>query len=533
MRWLGELKILMNGGCGWRRGPEVTTQELLERKIEAGAHHPGKEHHSASDEKDDAAHECHHEVNVILVLSIFFPLLLLLLGENTLDPTVGILGILRREDSFNELLDLTADHADLEEVGILGSVLLVDLPGQVTEAITQDAKVLGRGEHQRAGIALGDLDVALENIVVAEAQLQRSDSHGLGDGTEVKYTLLPQASEVEETLVSVLQGIEDHIRVAVQSSLLELRLEEVFKIVHMLGPDLLGPEATFIIVVLSDVSDDVGLLQEETHRLLQMGAFEESRVGQLGLDEQAGETLTDQAGNVVAVLIIFLDRLDAGVRQLSLSAVVGHTVTHLGRDVLDDCLVGGLHLHELGDDTRELNQQLTVLLLLAVASEVPSLLSQEILEATEQGLLRLERNRGIILDGIQTAKDKVEDADGHEQLGMEFLNDSTEASASQVKELETILLRLSLIGGITLMRGVVPNFPVRETISDMILELSTWTNRQGLPLNDRPQLVRMETVVDGIANETHDGQMADGKCKEKKKKGGTGGRKRRKRKSPN
>jgi hypothetical protein len=90
--------------------------------------------------------------------------------------------------------------------------------------------------------------------------------------------LLPEASEVEETLVSVLQGVEYHLGVTVQSSLLELRLEQVIEVVNILGPDLLGPEATLIIVVLSDVSDDVGLLQEETHRLLQMGAFEESRV---------------------------------------------------------------------------------------------------------------------------------------------------------------------------------------------------------------------------------------------------------------
>lgn len=58
---------------------------------------------------------------------------------------------------------------------------------------------------------------------------------------------------------------------------------------------------------------------------------------------------------------------------------------------------------------------------------------------------------------------------------MELLDDSAEASACQVQELETILLGLSLIGGVTLMRGVVPDFPVGETISDVILELSTWT----------------------------------------------------------
>lgn len=100
------LKVLVNDRSRWRRRPEVAVEQLLEGKVEAGTHQPGKEHHCASDEEDNAAHEGHHEVDIALVLGIFLPLLLLLLGENTLDPAVGILGILRREDSLDELLDL-------------------------------------------------------------------------------------------------------------------------------------------------------------------------------------------------------------------------------------------------------------------------------------------------------------------------------------------------------------------------------------------------------------------------------------------
>ena len=100
----GGLEIIADSGR--RRRPEVTTEELLESEIEASTHHPGGKHHNASNKNDDAAHECHHEVNVTLVLRIFLLSLELLLRENTLDSAVGFLGSLGWEDSFDELLDL-------------------------------------------------------------------------------------------------------------------------------------------------------------------------------------------------------------------------------------------------------------------------------------------------------------------------------------------------------------------------------------------------------------------------------------------
>jgi len=116
---------------------------------------------------------------------------------------------------------------------------------------------------------------------------------------------------------------------------------------------------------------------------MEVRTIKQGRVGQLGLDKQTGKTLTNQTGNIVAILIVFLDSLDTSIGQLSLSAVIGHTVAHLLRDILNDLLVGWLHVLELGDDTWELNQQLPVLLLLSVASEVPAILAQEILESTK------------------------------------------------------------------------------------------------------------------------------------------------------
>jgi hypothetical protein len=42
----------------------------------------------------------------------------------------------------------------------------------------------------------------------------------------------------------------------------------------------------------------------------------------------------------------------------------------------------------------------------------------------------------IIFDGIQAAQDEVEEADGHQQLGVEFLDDGREGARGQVEEVE-------------------------------------------------------------------------------------------------
>ena len=316
--------------------------------------------------------------------------------------------------------------------------------GIPSEHLADQLEILGRLQHQLAGIALGDLDVALEHGVVSEAQLQRGNRHGLRDGAEVEDALLSQAGEIEQTVLHVLERVQDHLGVAVERRLAVLGLEQVLEVGDVLGPDLLGPEVPVVVMVLPDVTDDVRLLQEQAHRVVQTGPLQQGRVAKLGLDEQAGQALSDQTGHVMAIQVVFLDGLDAGVLEGGLAAVVGHAVAHLVGDVLDDGLVGGLHLLELGDDVVELNQQFPVLLLGAVAVEGPAVLLEEVLEAAQQGLLGLERDGGVILDGVEAAQDEVEDADGDEQLGMQLLDDGAEAATGLFKEFEADLLRLGL-----------------------------------------------------------------------------------------
>lgn len=336
----------------------------------------------------------------------------------------------------------------------------MNLARVLAEGSTEDTQVLRRLEHQLARLTLGDLDVTLEDRGVAEAELQRGNGHRLRDRAEVKHTLLTQASQVKQAVFNMFQSVQHHLGAAVQCSFAVLGLEQIIELLDVLGPNLFGPEATSIIVVLSDVSDDVCLLEEESHGLVQTRAFQQGRVTKLGLDEEARQSFTNQAGDVVAVQVVFLDGDHAGVIEGRLATVIGHTVAHLVSDVLDDGLVGGLHLLELGDDIVKLNQQLTVLLFGAVAIKRPAILFQEVLEATQQGFLCFQRNRRVIFDGVQPAKCEVEDADGHQQLRVELLDDGAEAPTGQVEEFEAGLLSLGFVLLIALMNRGVPDLPM-------------------------------------------------------------------------
>lgn len=145
----------------------------------------------------------------------------------------------------------------------------------------------------------------------------------------------------------MLERIEDHLGTALESLFPVLKLEHVFPIVDILAPDRLGPESSLVDEILVDVTDNVGLLEELTHALRQLHTLEERWVGEITLNEQAGETLAHQAGNVMAVKLVFLDSVDAVGVVLSVQGVVGHTVAHLDGDLADDVVVRLLDLLQL------------------------------------------------------------------------------------------------------------------------------------------------------------------------------------------
>jgi hypothetical protein len=138
----------------------------------------------------------------------------------------------------------------------------VDLASVLAEDLADKLQVLSALPHERAGVTLGDLDVALKHGVVLEAKFEGSDGHALGDGDEVEDGLLLYASHVEQAVLGLLKCKENHLALTLKGLLFVLWQEDLGEGVDILAPDLARPEVALVVVVLSDVADDVGLLQE-------------------------------------------------------------------------------------------------------------------------------------------------------------------------------------------------------------------------------------------------------------------------------
>lgn len=300
--------------------------------------------------------------------------------------------------------------------------------------------------------------------MILKANFKGGYSHGLGDGAEIEHALLLDAGEIEQAVIGPFQRRQDHFRAGGKCLVLILRLEEVLKVLDVLGPDFFGPESSLVVKIFLDVTDDVDLLQELAHGLVQVGPLEEGGIRLALFDEQARAAFADKACNVVTVLLVVLDRVDAVVvdAKLAFLDIVGHPVAHALGDVLDDGLVGRLELLELLNDDIELDTELSVLLVWTVLGEGPSVLLDDVVEVAKDGLLLRQWYRHVIFDGVKAAQDQIEDGDGDEDVRVQLQNDGHEAAAGHGQKMEASLQRLALLGLITLVHGVVPDLPAPD-----------------------------------------------------------------------
>lgn len=118
------------------------------------------------------------------------------------------------------------------------------------------------------GSSLSNLDISLENLRVHETQLKRCQCHDSRDGTEVEDTLVFEKREVVESVNGMAQSVDRHGAKDPDRLVLVLGpnklLKRVKSTVLRVSIDLSGPEPSSIIGVFLDVSENVGLLQEET-----------------------------------------------------------------------------------------------------------------------------------------------------------------------------------------------------------------------------------------------------------------------------
>lgn len=188
---------------------------------------------------------------------------------------------------------------------------------QLGERRTEAARVAdGEKEREREkeahldGLALADLDVLAEHARVVVAQLERREGHDGRDRAKVEDGLVAQERQVVKRVGRVAERIDDHGVEDPEALVGVLGLDDVRQLLERLlaglgaevgrredGP---RPEAAALVDVLLDVSQDVGLLQEQAHRVGQHELVGQERPLLLSRHEQAREALADEAGNVAA-----------------------------------------------------------------------------------------------------------------------------------------------------------------------------------------------------------------------------------------
>ena len=331
------------------------------------------------------------------------------------------------------------------------------------EDIADGPQILRRLKHKNARLTLGDLHISLKDCGIPEDNLQRRDGHSLRYRAEIEDTLLLQSSQVEQAIVSMFESIQHHLRNTVEGLLAVFLLEQVLPRINVFGPDLLGVEATVVFEVFVDISDDVGLLEKQTHRLVQVFTLKEGGVGEFGLGEETRKTLPNNTGNIMAIEVVVLNCVDSICADLGILGEVCHAVTHLSSDVLDDDLVGFLHLLELFDDDVEFLKEMPVLLIGPTLCESPPILLQYVVKAPQERFLLLNRKGHVIFDRIQPTENEVENCNRNKQLGVQFLYDGAEASAGLFELDEAFLQVGALLLRVALVNCLVPYFPSEQS----------------------------------------------------------------------
>lgn len=189
------------------------------------------------------------------------------------------------------------------------------------------------------GGGFSNLDVPLEDGGVHEAELEGGNGHGSWDGAKVEDGLVLEEDEVIEGVDAVGESIEGHLAQGPESTLLvALHVHLLWSLEPVLCPDLLWPKVPLLVAVLTEVAEDVGLLEKNTHRV-----GEDELVGYpwsflFGGSKETRETLADETSDVVAVEIVFLDGGEVGSLGGSGGPVskVGHTGLHFVANIDND-----------------------------------------------------------------------------------------------------------------------------------------------------------------------------------------------------
>ena len=247
---------------------------------------------------------------------------------------------------------------------------------------------------------LRDLDLDLEDILVAVEFGEGRDGHDLRDAAEEKDGRMVQPLDVADTIRDVMQCIGDHRVQAFHGSIGLFRSHEIVQSLRggKLFPNLARPEHAgrgLHANVLKVVSDDVRLLQEETHAVRRAQVVRDAGILEATGRKQAGEPVANKAGDIMAIEIVIGGGDDFVLEK------VEHAEGHLVAYVFNDVLVAALQLLMLAGDAVKLLKELDFLGLIADTVEAPVAVLQAGVKDGEFTLLDIQRHLHVVLHGVQ------------------------------------------------------------------------------------------------------------------------------------
>lgn len=130
-----------------------------------------------------------------------------------------------------------------------------------------------RKDHTHSdSLGSSDFDVPLEHGWVHETQLEGGNGHRGRDSAKVEDGLVLEKDEIVERIDTVAERVERHLTEHPHCPVVQLartveRVHLFWSLVAISRPHLLWPEVSLLVAVLSEVTEDVGLLKEEAHRV--------------------------------------------------------------------------------------------------------------------------------------------------------------------------------------------------------------------------------------------------------------------------
>lgn len=221
--------------------------------------------------------------------------------------------------------------------------LAVDAPKMLQVDLCHSLGVGGLHDELKSH-ALANLDVSHKDVRVAKAFIKRGESHDLWDGAEVENGLVAKQGKVFERIDGMLHDIQRHFGKCIARFRGILLLPQIRRLVNVFAPDGFRPEQSTVVHIFSEVPQDVGLLQTETHGVgkgkleAQLWSFKARGA------EKHGQTFADEAGDIVAVKVKVLMGLEGEqvVVIVSQAGVVSHAEAHLAADGGNDLAVSAV-----------------------------------------------------------------------------------------------------------------------------------------------------------------------------------------------